>query len=76
MLLKIVRILRRYAPRVNQGEQVIGKSCFHNPVKHPRWSSFTEIVNDLKRLTLFAKKALPQMFDWIPKGGAGGVGGV
>ena len=34
---------------------------------HDGWSFSTKIVNGLRKLTIFAKKALPQMFDWIPK---------
>ena len=51
----------------------IGKSCFYNPVKHPRWSSSTKIVSGINRLTIFAKNTLPQMFGCIPKAAPVGI---
>ena len=67
VLLKGVRIQRMCEARMKKGNQFIGKSCFYNLVEHPRWNSSTKIVNDLNRLTIFAKKTLLQMFGWIPK---------
>ena len=52
------------------GGKFTGKSCFYNPVRHPRWSSSVGVVSGLGGLTIcvgktlprVVSKALPQMF--------------
>ena len=66
VLLGVVGILPMYRPRMGGGEQFIGKRCFYDPVKHSRWSSSAGVVNGLGGLTIFARKALLQMFGRIP----------
>ena len=34
-------------------------------VEHVQWKFFAEILNGFKLLTIFAKKAPSQMFEWV-----------